>query len=110
REQLDLLNQLNHLHLQRRHGDSELEGQIKTMETAFQMQKRAMQTFDISNEPESIQRMYGDSVFARSCLLARRLIEDGVRVVSVYYTSDKDNQPWDTHSNHDERHPELCAD
>ena len=110
REQLDLLAQLNRLHLQQRNGDSELDGQIKAMETAFQMQKRAMETFDISREPESVRKMYGDSIFARSCLLARRLVEDGVRVVTVYYTSDKDNQPWDTHTAHDERHPKLCAD
>jgi len=110
REQLDLLERLNRLHLEHRHGDTELEGQIKAMETAFHMQKRAMQTFDIGREPESIRRMYGDTLFARSCLLARRLVEDGVRFVTVYYTSDKDNQPWDTHSNHDERHRKLCAD
>ena len=110
REQLDLLERLNRLHLERRHGDTELEGQIKAMETAFHMQKRAMQTFDISREPESVRRLYGDTIFARSCLLARRLVEDGVRFVTVYYTSDKDNQPWDTHSNHDERHRTLCAD
>src|ERR1041385_793681 len=99
REQLDLLGQLNRLHLDRHNGDTELEGQIKAMETAFHMQKRAMQTFDISREPESVRRMYGDTTFARSCLLARRSAEDGVRFVTVYYTSDKDNQPWDTHSN-----------
>src|SRR6266705_1455512 len=110
REQLDVLNQLNGIHLAQRGGDSELDGQIKAMETAFQMQKRAMETFDISREPESVRKMYGDSIFARSCLLARRLVEDGVRVVTVYYTSDKDNQPWDTHTAHDERHPKLCAD
>ena len=110
REQLDVLQQLNHRHLQSRQGDSELEGQIKAMETAFQMQKQAMQTFDISREPESVRKRYGDTTFARSCLLARRLVEDGVRFVTVYYTSDKDNQPWDTHTNHNDRHPKLCAD
>src|SRR5438552_7157064 len=110
REQLDLLARLNRIHLQERDGDSELDGQIKAMETAFRMQKQAMRTFDISGEPEHIKKMYGDSTFARSCLLARRLVEDGVRFVTVYYTSDKDNQPWDTHANHDERHRKLCAD
>ena len=110
REELDLQERLNRLHLDRHNGDNELEGQIKAMETAFHMQKRAMQTFDISREPESIRQMYGDTTFGRSCLLARRLVEDGVRFVTVYYTSDKDNQPWDTHSNHDERHRKLCAD
>jgi hypothetical protein len=109
REQLDLLERLNRRHLERRDGDQELEGQIKSMETAFQMQRQAMETFDIEREPEHVRRLYGDSTFARSCLLARRLVENGVRVVTVYYTS-SDNQPWDTHSDHDERHPRLCAD
>src|SRR6266446_6722518 len=82
REQLDLLGQLKRLHLQKRDGDAELDGQIKAMETAFRMQKRAMRTFDISQEPEHIRAMYGDTTFARSCLLARRLVEDGVRFVT----------------------------
>lgn len=109
REQLDLLGQINKLHLSKRDGDPELDGQIKAMETAFRMQKQAMQTFDISQEPESIRKMYGETPFARSCLLARRLVEDGVRYVTVYYTNGG-NQPWDTHSNHDDQHPKLCAD
>jgi membrane-anchored protein YejM (alkaline phosphatase superfamily) len=57
-----------------------------------------------------VRKAYGETTFARSCLLARRLVEDGVRFVTVYYTSDKNNQPWDTHSNHDAEHPKLCAD
>lgn len=109
REQLDLLSQLNREHLTRRGNDSELEGQIRAMETAFQMQSEAMERFDISREPESVRTAYGNTPFARSCLLARRLLEAGVRVVTVYYTS-SDNQPWDTHANHNERHPKLCAD
>ncbi len=109
REQLDLLQQLNRVHLRDHDGDAELDAQIKTMETAYQMQSAAMDTFDISREPASVREMYGDTPFARSCLLARRLVEDGVRFVTVYYTS-SDNQPWDTHENHDERHRKLCAD
>jgi hypothetical protein len=110
REQLDLLGTLNRMHAGRRADDPELDGQIKAMETAFEMQREAMNTFDISREPEHVRRAYGESRFARSCLLARRLLESGVRCVTVYYTSDKDNQPWDTHANHDTRHPTLCAD
>src|SRR5205823_13144456 len=79
REQLDLLGQLNAMHLKKRNGDAELEGQIKAMETAFHMQSQAMKTFDISREPEHVRSLYGDTPFARSCLLARRLVEDGVR-------------------------------
>jgi hypothetical protein len=109
RQQLDLLQKLNRLHLAKRDGDSELDGQIKAMETAFNMQREAMTAFDISREPESVRQAYGDSPFARSCLLARRLVENGVRFVTVYYVN-KGNQPWDTHSNHDEGHKKLCAD
>ena len=110
REQLDLLATLNKLHLKQRGNDGELDGQIKAMETAFAMQKRAMQTFDISREPAYVREMYGETAFARSCLLARRLVEDGVRFVSIYYTSNGSNQPWDTHSNHDDGHKKLCLD
>ncbi len=109
REQLDLLQSLNRNHQEERGGDLELEGQIKTMETAFHMQREAMDTFDIGREPESIRKLYGDSPFARSCLLARRLAEAGVRFTTVYYVN-SGNQPWDTHTDHDEGHRKLCAD
>src|SRR5436305_11606638 len=67
REQLDLLDQLNQMHMSRRAGDADLDGQIKAMETAFQMQKRAMQTFDISKEPQAVRDSYGPTPFGRSC-------------------------------------------
>ncbi len=109
REQLDLLVKLNQRHLAQRANDSELDGQIRAMETAFQMQREAMDTFDISRESEAVRAQYGTTPFARSCLLARRLLEDGVRCVTVYYTT-TGTQPWDTHSNHNTQHPKLCAD
>jgi hypothetical protein len=80
------------------------------METAFSMQSEAAEAFDIEREPEHVRALYGESRFARSCLLARRLVERGVRFVTVYYTSDGNNQPWDTHQNHDSGYRELCAD
>jgi hypothetical protein len=109
REELDLLDTLNQRHLAQRAGDLNLEGQIHAMETAFQMQSEAMRTFDISLESETTRALYGDTPFARSCLLARRLLEDGVRCVTVYYTA-TGTQPWDTHSKHNTQHPKLCAD
>ncbi len=109
REQLDLLEQLNAEHLAARNGAPELEAEIKTMETAFQMQREAMEVFDISREPEHVRRVYGETTFAKSCLLARRLVESGVRFVTVYYTTNN-NQPWDTHTNHNAEHLKLCAD
>jgi hypothetical protein len=109
REQLDLLQNLNRHHSAQRDNDGQLEAQIQTMETAFRMQAEAMTAFDVSKEPQHVREMYGNSTFARSCLLARRLVEDGVRFVTVYYTTG-DNQPWDTHADHDNRNRKLCAD
>jgi hypothetical protein len=110
RQQLDLLGALNRLHLEARSEDLALEGQIRTMEQAFAMQAQAAEAFDISREPALTREMYGDSNFGRSCLLARRLSERGVRFVQVYYLGKNDNQPWDTHQDNDNRHRKLCAD
>lgn len=109
RRQIDLTQQLNRWHWKEHAESKELEAHIKAMETAYHMQVAAMDTFDINREPKWIREMYGDSNFARSCLLARRLVEDGVRFVSVYYTNSS-NQPWDTHQNHNASHEKLCAD
>jgi hypothetical protein len=109
RRQIDLIQRLNGIHAARRDHDSTLEAQIKAMETAYRMQSAASDAFDISKERAKTRELYGDTPFGRSCLLARRLAESGVRYVSVYYTS-SNNQPWDTHSDHYKRHPELCAD
>lgn len=109
RRQLDLVGRLNQMHAAERGQDSALEAQIKAMETAWRMQGAAGDAFDISREPAGIREMYGDTPFGRSCLLARRLAEAGVRYISVYYTS-SNNQPWDTHNDHYKRHPELCRD
>ena len=109
RRQVDLIQRMNRLHAGRRDRDSALEAQIQAMETAYRMQAEAAETFDITGEPRHIRDLYGGSGFGRSCLLARRLVESGVRFVSVYYVN-SGNQPWDTHSRHNQRHPELCAD
>lgn len=109
RAQLDFLQSLNRMHAERRPGENDLEAQIRSMETAYRMQMEATDAFDISREKESLRDDYGQSAFGRSCLLARRLVERGVRFVTVYYTNNS-NQPWDTHSNHDKSHPKLCAD
>lgn len=109
RRQLDFIQRLNQLHADRREHDAALEGQIKAMETAYRMQSAATDAFDISRESARTREMYGETPFGRSCLLARRLAESGVRFISVYYTS-SNNQPWDTHANHNQQHPVLCAD
>jgi hypothetical protein len=94
RRQLDLLAELNHLHMAREGGDPQLEGRIQSMEIAYRMQTEAMDAFDLSKEPEAVRARYGAGDFNRGCLIARRLVERGVRMVQVYYGN---SQPWDTH-------------
>jgi hypothetical protein len=110
KQQFELLEALDRLHLESRTRDAGLESQIRALEQAFAMQTEAAEAFDISREPERVRLMYGDTNFGRSCLLARRLAERGVRYVQVYYLSKDDNQPWDTHADNDNRHRKLCAD
>lgn len=94
RRQLDLLARLNREHLATRAGDSQLEGSIAAMETAFRMQTEAPDAFDVRKEDEATRERYGDHDFGRSCLMARRLVERGVRMVQIYYGN---SQPWDNH-------------
>jgi hypothetical protein len=110
RRRLDFLNAMNQLHLKQRGHDDALEGQIRAMELAFQMQMAASEAFDISSEPELVRAAYGKTTFGQTCLLARRLAERDVRFIQVYYVSNKDKQPWDTHQDNDNRHRKLCAD
>ncbi len=94
RRQLDLLASLNREHQQTRPGDTQLQAAMETMETAFRMQVEAPEVFDIRKEPEAARARYGDSDFGRGCLLARRMVESGVRMVQVYFGN---GQPWDAH-------------
>src|SRR4051794_25461192 len=110
RQELDLLDRLNQMHLAQRPGDAALEAQIKALETAFAMQTTAGEAFDVSREPESVRESYGKTLYGQSCLLARRLSERGVRFVQVCYVDSRDKQPWDTHQDNDKRHKTLCTD
>ena len=110
RRQLDLLGELNRLHADRRERDFALEAHIRAMELAFNMQREANVAFDVSLEPAELRAAYGESVFGQSCLLARRLVEHGVRFVQVHYITAKSKQPWDTHTNNDSQHRTLCVD
>lgn len=107
RRQLDLMAELNLRHMAERGNDPALEARTKAMETAFGMQFEGLDAFDLSREPEYIREEYGTSHFSNGCLLARRLVERGVRFVQVYYGN---GQPWDTHSKHDTQTRKLCED
>ncbi|MDZ4683776.1 MAG: DUF1501 domain-containing protein [Planctomycetaceae bacterium] len=108
--QRQLLERLNDLHRQERPQEAALDAQINALELAYRMQVEASDAFDLSREPQSMHELYGDTVYSKSCLLARRLVERGVRFVQVYYISKGDKQPWDTHADNDNKHRKLCAD
>jgi uncharacterized protein DUF1501 len=94
RRQLDLLHQLNERHVERRQREAALEARIQSFELAYRMQQDATDAFDIEKEPPAIREMYGPGVFARQCLMARRLAEKGVRFIQLYTGA---GQPWDLH-------------
>ncbi|MBI5772916.1 MAG: DUF1501 domain-containing protein [Verrucomicrobia bacterium] len=92
RRQLDLLRQLNDEHSRKRAQDQPLETRIQSFETAYRMQLEATDAFDINKEPEAVRARYGDSQQARQILIARRLLERGVRFVQVWQNA------WDHHA------------
>jgi hypothetical protein len=94
RRALDLLRQLNVLEEKREGEDGQLESSIQAAEIAYRMQSQAPEVFDITKEPEAVRGRYGDHDFGRGCLMARRLVQRGVRMVQVYYGN---GQPWDNH-------------
>lgn len=107
RKQLDLLAKLNREH-QQSHGDDELlEARIQSFELAFRMQMEAADVFDISTEPEHIRQSYGDTMHGRQMLIARRLLEKGVRFVQVWHGA---VQPWDSHSEIESNHRRLAGE
>ena len=95
REQLDLMQQMNRLHLEQHAHDPQLDARITNLELAFRMQFEAQDAFDIGKESAATRQMYGEGEFANACLMARRLAERGVRITQIYYG---DGQPWDDHS------------
>ncbi|GAB4460517.1 MAG: DUF1501 domain-containing protein [Armatimonadaceae bacterium] len=106
REQLDLLQQLNRQHQEKRQQDAALEARIQSFELAYRMQRDATDAFDVESEPQYIRDLYGGGVFARSCLITRRLLERGVRFVQVYTGA---GQPWDNHDDLEQNHRGLAG-
>ncbi len=106
RRQLDLVRQLNEIHLDAHQRDAALETRIQSFELAYRMQSEAAEAFDISREPESIRQLYGKGTNARQLLITRRLIERGVRMVQVWSGA---GQPWDNHDNLEKAHRDLAA-
>ncbi len=105
RRQLDLLQRLNQRHLDERPGDARLEARIQSFELAYRMQQDAEDAFDITREPRHIREMYGPGVHARQLLIARRLLEKGVRFLQLWHGA---GQPWDHHDDIFPRHRQLA--
>jgi hypothetical protein len=112
RQSLDLLKNLNEMHM-KENGDPEILTRIASYEVAYRMQSSVPELVDISKEPASIHELYGTEPgkksFANNCLLARRLVERGVRFIQLYHRG------WDNHgtSSHDDivnRLPALCQE
>ncbi|QDU79886.1 hypothetical protein Pla110_16060 [Polystyrenella longa] len=108
--QLDLLKQLNGRHLQQDPYNTELSARIQNFETAARMQLAVPEVLDISQETKETHELYGlnnpeTAEYGKRCLLARRLIERGVRFVQLFLSG----QPWDTHSKNAATLKGLCA-
>ena len=106
RRQLELLRHLNAKHQQPRAPDPLLESRIHSFELAYRMQRDAAEAFDISREPQHVLEAYGDGPPARQILIARRLVERGVRFVQLWHGA---GQPWDNHDDLEVEHRRLAA-
>lgn len=99
RRQADLLARLNRIDLERQQQDQQLDASIQAMEMAFRMQFAVPEAFDTTQESKQTLEMYGDSEYAKGCLLSRRLIERGVRVIQLSHSIDGYDIAWDTGHN-----------
>ena len=112
RKTLQLLKGLNEANMTE--GDLEFEARLSAYDTAFRMQAEAPEVFDINQEPEAIRTMYGvgspkTDDYGRRCLLARRLVERGVRFVTVVSGGGPGNLQWDAHDDIEENHLRMAA-
>jgi hypothetical protein len=110
RQMLDLSARLNRAHAEQHPGEADLLARIENYELAYRMQSQAMGAVDFASEPEHIKRLYGldqnvTRPFGEKCLLARRLVERGVRFVQVYC-----NDEWDAHNDLADNHRKRCLE
>ena len=115
RAQLDLLSRWNRQYARANPADEELEQRIAASELAFRMQQRAPEAVDVGRETKSTQRLYGmdqkvSRYFGRNCLLARRLVERGVRFIQVYSGGNQGPRAWDAHDDVEKNHRLHCTE
>ncbi len=116
-EQKRLIDQLNHfngLHFAEREDNSNLAARMKSYELAYQMQTTAPEAVDLSSEPQHVQHLYGLDVkrtqdFGRKCILARRLVERGVRFIQIYSGGAHNDDNWDAHADLKFNHDKHCG-
>ncbi len=102
RRELDLLARLNQRHYERHPGEEDLSARIQSFELAYRMQMAAPEALDVDQEPAAIRQLYGldnkaCAHFARQALIARRLVERGVRFVQIYSGGMENERSWDGH-------------
>ncbi len=115
RAQLDLLAQLNQRHQAQHPAEAELAARIESFELAYRMQMAAPDALDVERETAETQELYGlkderCSHFARQCLIARRLVERGVRCVQIYSGGEENEKSWDGHTNIKDNHTGFAAE
>ena len=115
RKWLDYMGKLNEEHWQKNPHDSELAARIESYELAFRMQTSAVEAVDIDKETEATKKLYGvdgsiTEYFGRQCLMARRLVERGVRMVQIYSGGGNFGESWDAHWDLKENHGQHCAE
>ena len=108
RQQADLLAQLNRMDLKRQQQDQKLESSIQAMEMAFKMQFAVPEAFSTETESKSTHELYGDTEYAKGCLIARRLVERGVRMVQISHSIDGYDIAFDTGHGNIFHHRELA--
>src|SRR5713226_215346 len=115
RAQLDLLGRLNRRQLEEQPGEPELAARIESFELAYRMQMAAPEALDISKESKAVQTLYGldnpkSAPFGKQCLMARRLIERGVRFVQIYSGGEENEKSWDGHMNIVQNHTGFATE
>ena len=111
RNELELLRKLNTIWSEDKQDDTELDARIRSYELAYQMQSAGAEAVDLTKESEATRKLYGidqpaTSVYGTNCLLARRLVERGVRFVELYCGS---GSGWDAHNGIEANHSKWCG-
>ncbi len=115
RAQIDLLNRLNRRHREHHAHEADLSARIESFELAYRMQMAAPEALDVGREPEAVRKLYGlddprCAHFAKQCLMARRLVERGVRFVQIYSGGMENERSWDGHADIAKNHAGFAGE